>query len=206
VEFTGDDCEVILLLKEVRFEMIKITIKHWLPLAVALTLVFGVLYVAIQQTLRLGANDPQIQMAEDISRALAAGQSLETLAPADKVDIAQSLAPYLIVYDAQGKVLRSSASLHGQIPELPQGVLDAARQMGENRITWQPEAGVRSAVVIAAVSGGQGGFVLAGRSLREAEKRIDLLGLQVGLGWAASLVFTLILVLLLNSLPFLRSR
>jgi hypothetical protein len=186
--------------------MIKMTIKYWLPLAVALTLVFGVLYVTIQQTLRLGANDPQIQMAEDISRALAAGQSLETLVPADKVDIAQSLAPYLIVYDAQGKVLRSSASLHGQIPELPNGVLDATRQMGENRITWQPETGVRSAVVIAAVSGGQGGFVLAGRSLRETEKRIDLLGLQAGLGWAASLVITLILVLLLNSLPFLRSR
>jgi hypothetical protein len=152
------------------------------------------IHLEVQQLLRRSADDPQIQMAEDTARALAAGKPIEDLAPVDKVEISDSLAPYLIFYDAQGQMVRSSANLHGQIPELPKGVLDAARQNGEDRITWQPEAGVRSAVVVAAINGGQGGYVLAGRSLREVEKRIDMLTLQVGLGWAASLVVTLIVV------------
>ena len=179
-------------------------IKAWLPLAAAITLISGVFYVAIQQTLRLGANEPQVQMAKDAAQALANGESAESLLTEHTIDVASSLAPYLAVYDANGKALASNARLHGNPPELPAGVFDYTRQRGEDRISWQPEPGVRSAVVIVPVSGGQGGYVLAGRSLRETEARIELLNLQVGFGLVATLIGTLVVVGIVEWLPWLR--
>lgn len=179
---------------------VRTVLKYWLLMALVVTAMSGVIYLTVQQSLRLGANDPQIQMAEDTAAALASGQAAAGLVPAGKVDIAQSLAPYLVVYGPDGKVLASNAVLHGQTPALPDGVLAYTRRSGEDRISYQPEAGVRSAAVVTAVNGGAGGFVLAGRSLREVEKRIDLLGLQVGAGWVAALLVSLVLAAVLEGL------
>jgi hypothetical protein len=143
-------------------------IKKWLPLAIATAGLCGLVYLTVQQSLRMGANDPQIQMAEDAASALAGGASVDSLAPSAKVDIATSLAPFLVVYDDSGKIVASSASLHGENPLIPQGVLDYTRQNGEDRVSWQPENGVRIAAVVVRYDNG---FVLAGRSLREVEKR-----------------------------------
>ncbi len=175
-------------------KIIRTTLKFWLPLAAALTLMSGLVYLAVQQSYRMGANDPQIQMAEDGASSLAAGQTAQSITPAGTVDIAQSLAPYLIVFDANGKALASNAVLGGQTPDLPAGVIDYTRQHGEDRISWQPEPGVRSAAVIVAASGGQAGFVMAGRSMREVQNRIDQFGLTVFGVWLVSLVATLVLV------------
>ena len=90
--------------------------------------------------------------------------------------------------------------MHGKIPALPGGVLDYTRQHGQYRISYQPEAGVRSAVVIEAVSGGQGGYVLAGRSLRAVEKHEDQALLLAGLAWAAAILATLALAVFLEIL------
>ncbi len=166
-------------------------LKAWLPMAVAITMLAGLVYLSVQQAYRLGANDPQIQMAEDGAAALAAGQPAQSIVPAGKVDIAQSLAPYVVVFDADGKSLASNALLHGQAPALPGGVLDVARRQGEDRISYQPEPGARSAVVVAAVQGGQGGFVLAGRSLHEVETRIGQLTQITGLVWAVTMAASL---------------
>jgi len=152
-------------------QKLKNILKRWLPLAIAATLIIGLNYVLAQQVLRMSANDPQIQMAEDAAAALSAGQSLESIVPTNKIDIAISLAPYLAVYDDAGKPLASSGLLHNQIPSLPSGVFDYVRANGENRITWQPEPGVRSAIVVTRISGARQGFVMAGRSLREVEVR-----------------------------------
>ena len=183
------------------------TLKFWLPLAAAITLLAGTIYVVTQQVLRWDLNDPQIQMAEDAARALANGASPSSLIPAGQapVDIAKSLAPYLIIFDAQGKPLASGATLHGSTPLPPQGVWASARQQGEDRVSWQPEPGVRSAAVIVPVNGGQGGFVLAGRNMREVEARENqALGL-VAAGWTAAMALTLALVALFEGLPFTRS-
>jgi hypothetical protein len=178
------------------------TLKFWLPLAAAVTLLSGMVYIAVQQELRISANDPQIQLAEDGARALAEQQPPDSIVPPGKVDIAQSLAPYLIVFDSQGSPVASNAVLHGVIPDIPKGVLDYTRTHGEDRVTFMPEAGVRSATVIVSVNGGQGGFVLAGRSLREVEKRIDQLTQQVGAIWLAAMLVTLVLVLGFEVLTF----
>jgi hypothetical protein len=180
--------------------IIRATLKTWLPLAAVTVSLSGLIYICMQQNLRLGANEPQVQMAEDAARALAAGEAPESLVPARNVDIAESLAPYLILYDKTGKVIASNAVLNGQVPELPAGVLDYTAEEMQDRISYQPEPAARGAVVVIFVQGGPGGYALAGRSLREVEKRIDLLGLQVFLGCAATLMGTLLLVLALELL------
>ena len=142
--------------------------KKWLPLAIATAGLCALVYLTVQQSLRMGANDPQIQMAEDAASNLNSGASVESVVPSNKVEIANSLAPFLMVFDDSGKVLASSATLHGVVPTYPLGVLDYTRQNGQDRVTWQPEVGVRMATVVARYNNG---FVLAGRSLREVEKR-----------------------------------
>lgn len=165
-------------------------LRYWLLMAVIVTGFAGLIYAIVQQDIRHTADDPQIQMAEDIAAQLASGQQVQQVVPAEKVNIATSLAPYVIVFDATGTPLASSAQLNGQIPTLPSGVFASVRQGGEDRITWQPEVGVRSAVVVTQFRGAHTGFVLVGRSLREAEKREDDL-LQITLvGWAAMLFAT----------------
>ena len=156
----------------------------WLPIAVASTGLAGLVYSAVQQDLRQSANDPQIQLAEDAAARLDAGAAPLAVVPPDAVPLERSLAPYLMVFDASGRPLASSASLGGAMPPFPSTVFEAVRLAGQDRITWQPATGVRSAVV---VQPWQGGFVVAGRSLRLVEERENHILLLVIAGWLATL-------------------
>ena len=182
-------------------------LSAWLPIAVVTAAFCGLAYLTVQQSLRMGANDPQIQMAEDAASALASNQPVDSIIPADapKVDMAKSLAPFLIIYDSNGSPLVSGAVLNGQTPIPPAGVFDYTRQNNEDRVSWQPAPGVRSAAVVVAVNGGRGGFVLAGRNMREVEIRESQLTNTVALGWIASLVVTLVIVAFFEFLRFTRT-
>jgi hypothetical protein len=162
-------------------------IKYWLLSVIVVSGLIGLIYAAVQQDIRQGANDPQIQLAEDIATKLANGAQVQNVVPSEKVDISMSLAPYVIIFDANGNPVASSAQLDGQTPTIPAGVFDYVRQNGEDRITWQPQTGVRSAVVVTQYKGLNSGFVLAGRSLREVEKREDNLLEILLLGWVVML-------------------
>lgn len=186
--------------------IIRNILKQWLPLAAAIILLSGMIYIIVQQNLRLGANEPQIQMAEDAARELANGASPETVVPAGKVDIGQSLAPFVAVFDRSGKALVWNGELNGAAPVLPAGVFSSADEEGENRVTWQPAPGVRIAAVVVPTGKNAAAYILAGRSLREAENRIDLLTLQVAAGVLGTLFVTLVLVVLLEILPGFRER
>jgi hypothetical protein len=168
------------------------TIKLWLPFAVTITAFCLLVYASVQQSYRQGANDPQIQMAEDAADFLVDGGKAEEIIPAGKVSVAKSLAPFMIIYDQSGKELASSVVLDGKTPELPAGVLDVTSENGENRVTWQPRAGVRIASVIVSYPGG---YVLAGRNLREVEEREAQLTTFVGITWVLALVATLVMIL-----------
>ncbi len=172
--------------------MVKTIIKYWLIIAVIVTGLSWLIYAVVQQDIRQSADDPQIQIAEDSATMLADGRRIQDVMPVGTVDIAKSLATYLIVFDSTGKPIASSARLSGQIPTIPAGVFDAVRQNGEDRITWQPQSGVRSAVVVTQFKGANSGFVLAGRSLREVEKREDFMLQIVFAGWIAMLLATLL--------------
>jgi hypothetical protein len=168
----------------------------WLPIGVAVTLVLGIGYLSVQQSYRMGANDPQIQMARDTAAGIAAGTPADQLVPTQKVDPSQSLAPFVIVLDVNGKVVVSSMTLAGTTPIPPQGVLDSAKASGESRVTWQPRADARIASVVVAVKGGTGGWVVAGRSLAAVEERIDQLTQMAALGLLGTLIVTFGAVLL----------
>lgn len=115
-------------------------IIKWLPTTIITAGLCRLVYLTVQQALRMDANDPQIQMAED-----------------------------------------AVSALNG-------GVLDYMRQHGEERVTWQPEKGVRMATVVVRYDKG---FVLAGRSMREVEIRISniekISGIAMLAIWAATL-------------------
>ncbi len=167
-------------------------LARWVQLAALATATSLLVYVAVQQVGRQTANDPQIQIARDAAAALAGGQSAASIGVGPQVDIGRSLAPWITVVDEKGTVVSSSARLHGNARTVPAGVLDHARRSGEERVTWQPEAGVRMATII--VHNRNGGFVVAGRSLEESEARTAAYGNLILAGWLATLVGLLVIV------------
>lgn len=176
---------------------------HWLPFAAIILIFSGLTYVAIQQNYRLSANDPQIQIAEDIASAITQGKAPpESIVPANpSEDIAASLATFVAIYNATGTPIGSSVMLDGNLPSLPAGVLDAVKQRGEKRFTWQPKPKVRIAAVITSFTGTQSGFVLAGRSLKEVEARIKQLTIMTASATALALILTYLLIFLMAIKP-----
>jgi hypothetical protein len=171
-------------------ERIYRTLRAWLLFAVVFSVVTVMVYSAVQQDIRQSANDPQIQMAEDAAAALDRGAAPPSLVPSSSIDIAQSLAPYIVIFDETGRPLVSTATLHGSGISLPQGVFLYTKQHFEDRFTWQPEPGMRSAAVVTYYRSAQSsGFVLAGRSMREVEERESNLMSELFLGWISFLVF-----------------
>jgi len=122
-------------------------LKNWFPFALIISLMCGIIYIVMQQSYRHQANDPQFQMAEDALNALGKGAAPEALVPASAYELSSGLSPYLIIYDENGNAAASGILLNGNIPKLPEGVLDFARTKGEDVITWQPQLGIRQALV-----------------------------------------------------------
>jgi hypothetical protein len=182
--------EVIVLNKgEIIIMKILSYFKFWFPTVTAATIICAFVYIAVQQDLRQSANDPQIQIAEDTADILSSGALPQSAVPASKTDIASSLATYVVIADSQGQAITSSALLNGKTPMPPLGVLESALHRGENRVTWQPEPGVRSAIVVKPYSSlAANGYVIVGRSLREVEKREAQLTAIAFLFWAAIMV------------------
>jgi len=169
-------------------------LKLFIPLAFIMTVSAGLIYVVAQQNYRLNANDPQIQLAEDFAAQLTAGRTVDSINTSASIDMAKSLSLFIFVYDDAGKFVAGSGKLNGQYPVIPVGVLDYAKKVGENRITWQPQTDVRVALVVVRYEGSHSGYVAVGRSLREVEQRVSVLGWQVLGAWLASLVGLFVLI------------
>jgi hypothetical protein len=178
----------------------------WIPLGIAITLLSGLIYVTVQQNYRQSLDDPQIQMAEDAANEIEAGVAPGAAAAGvQAIDIRNSLAPWIAVFDASGKMLVSSGSLEDKAIQLPAGVFDMDSwhtyaedgirvpvPHNEDRFTWQPRPDVRQAVVLIAVPEDNSYvYVAAGRNMREVEDREAALTTMVGLGWLATLIATL---------------
>lgn len=167
----------------------------WVFLAIIITVAYFFIYTVVQQSYRLSANDPQIQMAEDAKLSIENGTKLESIIPQRRVDMSNSLDPYLIIFDELGVPIMSSVKLDGVTPKPPIGVFTDAKTKGSLTFTWQPKPGVRSAVVVMRFNGINSGYVLAGRSLREVEKREDQLFLDVVIVWFGTVLVTFIMSL-----------
>jgi len=157
--------------------------RTWLAIALASTCVVGASYSLAQQTLRTTADDPQIQIAEDAARQLRDGAHLAE--PRAPVELDSSLAPWLMVYDRSGRQISSSAELDGRPVSYVLDVLHNVRPGTEKRITWAPRPSVRQATVVV---GFDGGWVVAGRSLRMTEERTRTLLPISALAWLAALI------------------
>lgn len=178
-------------------------LKLWLPLAVTITCLCGLIYLVIQQDIRIGANDPQIQIAQDVARELSQGVNPQYFIPQGKVELSKSMATYIMLFDKNGNLAASSVSLNGKNPSIPKGVFASSKDSPtkETRFTWQPQNGVRSAVVVDYYQGKNAdGFVLVGRSIREVEIRESQQELIVFLGWVFTMLASLASVVVLQKI------
>ena len=174
------------------FKIVQLILPFWLTLVFVTIALTGLIYVSVQQNLRQGANDPQIQVAEDLADRLNPQTQIPNFS--QTIDLRKSLSTFVIVYNHDGKPIASTAYLDNQIPSPPIGVLQFAEKNRENRVTWEPVEGVRIASVIIPLSG-QTGFVLAGRSLREVEVRIDRITMMTLAAWLVAVLGSFIILL-----------
>jgi hypothetical protein len=142
--------------------------RVWLVAALFITGFFGILYIAIQQSLRLGANDPQVSIAQDVAAAVDRNRKPADIL-ADHVEMAYSMAPFVIIYDKSGTVVSGNGYLNGEIPVIPYGVLQHTPKDGTHFVTWSPAKGVRIAAVSAM---SRDYYIVSGRSLAVTEDHI----------------------------------
>lgn len=165
----------------------------WVPFTCGVTVILGVFFLAVQQNYRQTANDPQIQMAEDTANALTRGLEWQSLLTGPAFDIGTSLAPYTIIYDNNGLPVGGNGEYNRELPKIPKGIFDVVKQRGQHRVTWQPDVGVRNAIVVTSFENQkQSGYVMVGRSLREVDNRIKDLALMIGVAWVVVVAGTLI--------------
>jgi hypothetical protein len=157
----------------------------WIVLGGLVTVATLVAFIVVQQQLRSAANHPQVEMAREAASRLNTGANPRSIASGAVVDIANSSDTYLIVVDSNGALLASSAELEGKAVVPPSGVFGYVRDHGEDMVSWQPAAGVRSAIVVDSF---HGGYVVAGRSLTGTEQAESTLGLWAVVGWAAAVL------------------
>ena len=144
---------------------------HTVVLAVVLSLLGGSAALVIDQMMRRGADQPQIDMVSWYAGEITAGEAPDNVIPPGYVDLERSLQPAIIFYDDQGKPAVGTGYLDQNLPAPPSGVFDHVRQQGYEKVTWRPQPGVRLASVIQRINGPHPGFLLAARSLRPVEQQ-----------------------------------
>ena len=177
--------------------------KSWSPIAATIIILCLTAYGLVQQNYRMSANDPQIQGLEDIIDQINQGRPADSmLPPTGTTEISNSLAPFAMMFNESGKLIGSTAILNGKNPDFPLSVLQNAKKSDkQSRVTWQPQAGVRQAVVIAhyqTKDGKTSGYALVGRSLREVEIRENQALMIAGFGALLGLIITFLIVWLVK--------
>lgn len=173
----------------------------WLILAIMVTGAVGFPTVAIQQNYRQNANDPQIEIVQEVAAAIQKGIPRDQIVgPTGNVDMGKSLSPFIAIYDENTKVIGASGKLNNENPIPPSGAFDTAKQTGQTRFTWQPQPGVRIAAVMQEVKGEKNTFILAGRNLQEVEQREKQVTQMAGLTWLALILLSLFLTWFINML------
>ncbi len=147
------------------------------------TIFSGSVYLTGQQIIRQNADDPQVQIANNVVASLKAGADPSQLSPT-QLDIKSSPDPFVVIYDKNGKGIASSGQLDKKIPVPPKGAFDKAAKYGENRFSWTPAKNVRHAAVIVPYDKG---FVLAAKSLRETQKRTLAIARTTAIAWVLAI-------------------
>lgn len=156
----------------------------WALLAVPITLLSLLIYVGGQQVLRQSVNDLPAQLAQDVASGTSG-------VPTNHVDIAQSLSPFVIVYDKNGTPISGNGYLDGKLPTPPKGVFENV-DFWANGHSWQPQSDPVVRVDVAIVPTDTG-FILAGQNMRQVEQHIIHLGGLLLTGWIFTLGATFVM-------------
>lgn len=154
-------------------------------------------YMAVQQSLRLGLNQPQLQIAEDTADRLSQGATPASILPSTTVDESRSLSPFVTVVDGNIHVLASSGKIDSKVPLPPASAFPDSQKRGSDWFTWQHDNNsIRDAAVIVPFSSGSlKGYVLVARSMSQVEDDIAHITVLAG--------FTLLGVLIAPALVLL---
>lgn len=170
---------------------VKVALMKWLQYAIIIICVGGASYLGLQGLYRNTAFDPQVQIVDDVARAVGGGVNSAQIIPNPSTDVAVSLAPFLAAFAADRSLVRSSGVVDGSSISLPNAIFDSAVKNGEARGTWEPKPGVRVALVVRMLQDGT--FIAAGKNLRETDARIGALTATMALGLGLALLLTLLL-------------
>ena len=146
-------------------------------------------YTVGQQVNRLNANLVPYQLANEAKIKLDAGIGVTALFDAQKTDFVKSMLPFTTIYDRNKQPVASTTLKDGVIPQIQTGVLDQAKQKGVNKVSWQPQNGLRFATVSIPYDNG---YVVSGQSLTEYENIVDNLGKMVLLAWVSLSAFSIL--------------
>lgn len=162
--------------------------RRWLPVAIATSVLAFAGLLSWHQQLRAAVDAAPRKLAHDAALGIVAGQGIRAWMP-PPIALESGEGLFLAAYDTGGRPLWSSARLRGALPAPPAGVF-AHAVGGEHRLSWQPAAGIREALVIVPLPGR--GYLLAGQSLHEAEARkTQVMGLWLG-AWLLALLSSLL--------------
>ncbi|MBP9669514.1 MAG: hypothetical protein KBE09_04470 [Candidatus Pacebacteria bacterium] len=162
----------------------------WLQYAIIILFIGGMAFLGLQQQYRHGANDPQVQIVDDVARAVEGGVNPAQIIPNPSTDIAVSLSPFLAAFSADRVMTLSSGVVDGSAPTISPDIFAAAKAKGEYRTTWEPKEGVRVALVLRALKDGT--YIASGRNLREVDARISQLHALAWMGIGLALLLTLL--------------
>lgn len=175
------------------------TLRLWLLSVTIGTGLIVFTFAAVQQSLRLGLNDPQWQIAEDTAYQLSQGSSPSSVVPSGVVDESRSLAPFVTIVDSNIHVLASSGKIGNVVPLPPASSFPDAQKRGNNWFTWQHDNNtVRDATVIVPYShGSSSGYVLVARSMKQVEHTIAHIMFLAALTLIGVLVVPALILLLI---------
>jgi hypothetical protein len=159
----------------------------WTVIMFLVTFTCLLTYLVTQQVIRLGANELPVQFATETSIKLENGQSAKDAIPNETIDISKSLGTFVMIFDKDKNLIATSAMMGSVEPAYVKGVLDYVDKRGEYRVTWQPQVGLRFATVVTKVGDK---YIVAGRSMQEPERLIDIIGILVSVAWLACLIFS----------------
>jgi hypothetical protein len=162
-----------------------------------ITMVFFTIYATVQQSIRQGANEEPAQLAYDAAHLLGrdwtATDTIDSVVFEKQVFLNTSLSSFVNIYDRNGNFVAGSGYLNGAPLVVPQGVFAYVADANEDRLTLEPQDGIRIASVImrAPVLRGsplEGAYIVAGKSLADAEGRIHKIGFIILVGYAISML------------------
>lgn len=160
---------------------------HRIVVAVAAYALFAgglaTLYVVEQQEGRNAVEDGPRAL---LSAALRSADDVTAAAQPRRVDLSHYLGTFWVRYDPAGDPEAGNGYLGGALAQVPRGVLETAMATGEeDAVSWEPQPGLRFAIVAQPV--GDGGVVVAGQSLWRTEQRASRTLLYIALALVAGL-------------------